>query len=274
MISVERQLTGSERGIAEDGSTFALSPGMIDFWDEHRPFKSSASDRIGQDITIPRHLIGLPDGEPIARPDILVTSAIGRLVFAEWNDVFADLKRGQKALAQIKLDRLAAVLKIAAGVHPQREDVRIHAREALFRQICRHIEQNLDCPDLCTSTSLDQFGVSRATLYRMFESLGGVRNYLTARRAEAALMDISRGPAGRGFVNAACDRWGFSSPANFNRTIQRLFGNSPKALLSAKRSPNAVCRACLTLCRPMSQPGTALWMIIFRQRLRLNSPRG
>ena len=37
-------------------------------------------------------------------------------------------------------------------------------------------------------------------------------------------------------MQAACERWSFSSPANFNRTIQRLFGNSPKALLFSSDS--------------------------------------
>ena len=206
---------------------------MIDFWDQHRPFESYVSDRVCQDITLPRDLIGLPDDEPIARPHIYQSSSIGSLVFAEWDDVFAGLKQGAQNVGQIKLDRLAAMIKIAAGIHPEREDVRHHARVAVFRQICRFIEQNLDRSDLSTAVLLDQFGVSRATLYRMFEPFGGVRNYLTERRATSALLEISSGDVRRGFVVAACERWGFSSPANFNRTIQRLFGNSPRALLSS-----------------------------------------
>lgn len=233
LISLERFMTGEERGVWENGKAYAQGPGMIDFWDQHRPFKSYASDRVCQDITLPRHQIGLPDEEPIVRPNIYQGSIIGSLVFAEWDDLFASLKQGAQGVTQIKLDRLAAMLKIAAGIHPEREDVRHHARMALFRQICRFIEQNLERPDLSTAVLLDQFGVSRASLYRMFEPFGGVRNYLTERRATAALLDIASRGVQRGFVNAACERWGFSSAANFNRTIRRLFGNSPKALMVA-----------------------------------------
>ncbi len=232
LISLERFITGEERGIWENGDVHAHGPGMIDFWDQHRPFESFSAERVIQDITLPRDLVGLPNDEPIIRPVISQSAPIGRLVFAEWDDVFADLKRGANGVSQIKLDRLSAVIKIAAGIHPEREDIRHHARVAMFREICRFIEQNLEHPDLSTTFLLDRFGVSRATLYRMFEPLGGVRNYLTERRATSALIHISKGGAQRGFVAAACERWGFSSPANFNRTIQRLFGNSPKALLS------------------------------------------
>lgn len=58
--------------------------------------------------------------------------------------------------------------------------------------------------------------------------------FQTERRAASALFFISKSEGRRGFVQAACERWGFSSPANFNRTIQRLFGNSPKALLFSR----------------------------------------
>ncbi len=141
-------------------------------------------------------------------------------------------------MKNIKLDRLAACLKIALGAHPQREDVRAHARQALFRQVCLFIERNLERVELSTNMLLSQFGLSRATLYRMFEPLGGVRNYLMYRRAMAALIDLSEVNAERGSVLRVCERWNFSSPANFNRSIQRLFGNSPRALLGSSAPTN------------------------------------
>ncbi|MEL7113396.1 MAG: hypothetical protein AAGK93_10740, partial [Pseudomonadota bacterium] len=78
--------------------------------------------------------------------------------------------------------------------------------------------------------------LSRATLYRMFEPLGGVRNYLMYRRAVAALFDLAEAKAERGSVLRVCERWNFSPPANFNRSIQRLFGNSPRALIGKRTS--------------------------------------
>ena len=223
-ILIERWMSGQERGIREDGQSVRTDPGTIECF--------------YQDISLPRELLGFPTDEPFEVPEITRDSAIGQLVFDEWDDVFADLKRGSGHVSDMKLKRLVACLKIAFGAHPQRADVRIYARDALFRQICRFIEQNLEDPELCTDTLLDAYGVSRATLYRMFEPLGGVQAYLTYRRAASALHFISLNKGRRGFVKAACERWGFSSPTNFNRTIQRLFGNSPKALLLDRHNPN------------------------------------
>ena len=125
----------------------------------------------------------------------------------------------------------AACLKIALGVPAQREDVRTHARAALLRQICSFIDNNLERADLSAATLLNNFGVSRPTLYRMFEPLGWVRNYLTYRRVVSALFELADATNERGLVRRVCDRWNFSSPSNFNRTVQSLFGNSPGALL-------------------------------------------
>lgn len=229
-ILIERWVAGEERGFSNQTGTFLNRPGKISFFEQEQEFESIASARHVQSLTLPFEQLDLLSANPSNLPDIQQSSAIGRLVFTEWDDLITDLALGRGQLSNVKMARLAACVKIAIGVHPQREDVRNHARDAVFRQICRFIEENLEDPNLSTRLLLDRFGVSRATLYRMFEPLGGVRNYLTHRRAASALFFISGSEGRRGFVQAACERFGFSSPANFNRTVQRLFGNSPKAL--------------------------------------------
>ena len=233
-INLERLIHGHERGRYGDDRNLLFQPGAITFCDEDLTYQSFVSDRRVHSVTVPRDLLGLPEEGTVTAPCIQAGTPIGQIIFAEWDAIYDALEHGDRAMEQSTLARLAACIKIAMGTHPQREDVRVHARDALFRQICRYIETHLEDPALSTNTLLDQFGVSRATLYRMFEPLGGVRNYVTERRAASALFFISKSDGRRGFVQAACERWGFSSAANFNRTIQRLFGNSPKALLFAR----------------------------------------
>jgi len=233
-LNLERLVFGIERGREENDQNILQGPGEIHGSDDYQLYKSVTTERRSHNVTAPRAQLDASEDAPFEFEDIKVKTAIGQLVFAEWDAIYVALHRGDGVLPESQLMRLAACLKIATGAHPQREDVRAHARDALFRQICRFIEAHLEDPDLSTNALLDQFGVSRATLYRMFESLGGVRNYVTERRAASALFFLSKSEGRRGFVQAACERWGFSSPANFNRTIQRLFGNSPKALLFAR----------------------------------------
>lgn len=234
-VAIERWVYGEEQGIGADGESYRSVAGELNFLDQECHFQSVASQRRIQTIALPRTLLGLCEEAPVVEPSITQGSAIGQLVFAEWDDLYADLQSEDRFLTRSNMHRMVACLKIALGVNPQREDVRAPAREALFRHICRFIEANLENRDLSTEMILNQFGVSRATLYRMFQPLDGVRNYVTYRRATAALYFISQNRDKRGVVQEACERWGFSSSANFNRTIQRLFGNSPKALLDGER---------------------------------------
>lgn len=241
-VNFERAFGGGQSCyIYDDGEVLKTASGELVSFDRVRPHKCLSPSETSQTVNFPRELIGLPTGTHVPIPMIDATCCIGQIIHSELDDIFAALKRGPTALATIKLDRLAACLKIALGANPQREDVRTHARQALFRQICLFIERNLEQVDLSKALLLDQFGVSRATLYRMFEPLGGVRNYLTYRRAMAALFELSEASAERGSTIRVCERWNFSSPANFNRSIQRLFGNSPRALLGGGASaPNGV----------------------------------
>ena len=51
-------------------------------------------------------------------------------------------------------------------------------RESLFASICRHMQHNLSDLTLSPEGVAVQFGISRATLYRLFEREGGFFNYL------------------------------------------------------------------------------------------------
>jgi len=231
VLNIGRAVRGEHRVMHESGAAVITQSDVLDFGDRQTQYKAIISEQVTQDLTFPRAAIGIPNGQAVSLPSIFKASPAGRLVFSEWDDLFETLRRGERHLKRAQLSRFAACLKIALGVPPQREDVRSHVRQALLRQICLFIEFNLERADLSTATLLERFGVSRATLYRMFEPLGGVRNYLTYRRAMAALFDLSDAKAERGYVRRVCDRWQFSSPTNFNRKIQSLFGNSPGALL-------------------------------------------
>ncbi|MEL6691402.1 MAG: hypothetical protein AAFQ12_00015 [Pseudomonadota bacterium] len=187
-----------------------------------------------QELYISKQSIGLNPNQALLSKFIAPNTLVGRILHAEWDGIFESLKNGATNQPQSAVDRLAAALKVALGVNPQREDVRAEARELLFRQIQRFVGANLDHPDLNTTMILSQYGVSRASLYRMFESMGGVRNYITELRTSKALLDVFESGRGYGAIRSAQDRWRFSSQPNFNRAVNRLFGNSPKKLLSSE----------------------------------------
>jgi len=69
-------------------------------------------------------------------------------------------------------------------------------------------------------------GVSRSRLYRLFEPLGGVAQYIQSRRLakiRAALLD----PRDRRLISDLAYTHGFVSAAHFSRCFRRHFGCAP-----------------------------------------------
>lgn len=236
LVALERCLSGIEfcQYPNADLEDYHSPPGEIHICNEAIVERSIGTALQAQEIILPREMIGLSPTRPAGYAVISEESMIGRIIYAEWDAMFAAVYSGQNAFSKQAIDRFSAGVKIALGVPPEREDVRAQARELMRRQIQRHILVNLEKPGLSTGTILNCFGLSRASLYRMFEPLGGIRTYITYLRASKALLEIWDAGLNHGSVTAARERWSFSSGNDFNRTVRRLFGNSPKRLLSGK----------------------------------------
>lgn len=239
ILVFEKVLSGFEYG-ERGGDDIYYGPGPI-YLHGHKQLGRSIGTRVTvQELYVPREMVGLAQGKTAPNSLIYPTSLIGRIVHAEWETVFNAVTDGETKVSAQLFERFAAAIKIALGVNPQREDVRTQSRELLLRQIQRFIVQNLESPDLSVDFILGRHGVSRASLYRMFEPYGGIRNYVTNLRASKTLMDIWQNESQRGIVRSMQTRWGFSSGNDFNRTVRRLFGNTPKRLISGPSTNGGV----------------------------------
>ncbi|MEM9572619.1 MAG: helix-turn-helix domain-containing protein [Pseudomonadota bacterium] len=229
LVLFSRLLKGRSRGlIGED--VFDRSPGIIYLSDQEIPFQAIIEAHTIQSVYIPKSTIGFDPDAITNGVAIDPNTTKGKLLYAAMDEVFAALRESQGSIPRTVLKELIACLKIVNGAPPERRDIRSHAKAAMFKMICRFIEENLSDSALSTSSILRAFGVSRASLYRMFESRGGVRNYITDRRALRAMLEISQAPERRGIVRAASERWGFVDPPSFNRVIQRVYRASPGRL--------------------------------------------
>ncbi len=231
LLEVMRFISGTERGYSND-NIIDHRPGPIYIMDQQYPLHALLSGGQTQQIHVTKDVLGLHADQLATERVIEKTTSRGVLLHDCMNEIFQSCQRNTHSIPAALLDRFIALLKVNLGVHPERGDVRVQLGAAIFEQICRFIEHNLGDFELSTGTILRAFGVSRASLYRMFEPYGGVRNYITQRRALRAAIDIARLPRKRGKIRAASERWGFSTQPNFNRTIKRVFGTNPGALAS------------------------------------------
>jgi AraC-like DNA-binding protein len=104
--------------------------------------------------------------------------------------------------------------------------------QTLMRQVLRHIDGNLPRADLSSEGLCTAFGLSRATLYRMFEPLGGVAHYIRSQRLER-IHAVLRAPSGRVYLSRLAEAHGFKNAAHFSRAFRAHFGYAPTEVQAA-----------------------------------------
>jgi AraC-like DNA-binding protein len=112
-----------------------------------------------------------------------------------------------------------------------------------LRRARQIIDANLHRPDFGTDDLRLALGVSKATLYRMFQRYGGVHEHIRARRLARARVLLAASNR-RGRVAEAARLCGFTSDAHFSRAFRDAYGCSPRdAVASANpallRQPGA-----------------------------------
>lgn len=164
----------------------------------------------------------LKPGQPAAE---LLNAAMDRLFDAHAADTpvfFEDM-----------MLRFLASVSVAIKPDVSNQDIRRQARDALRELIFDYLQRHLAHPDLGAAMVLRKFGVSRATLYRMFEDHGGLRTYISNQRLMRATYDLSRLRPARGAIRRTAERWGYSSGVHFNRSFRSTYGTSPGELFEA-----------------------------------------
>lgn len=133
-----------------------------------------------------------------------------------------------------------ATLHLVAAALSPTLDVLAQARPAiestLGRQIRAFIDHRLAEPDLGPEKLCRQFNLSRATLYRLFEPVGGVARYIRERRLLRVHHVLASGGK-RQYLSSLADQYGFSNLAHFSRAFRQQFGYSPRDLAMRSHTP-------------------------------------
>ncbi len=105
--------------------------------------------------------------------------------------------------------------------------------------IRRFIDRHLASGDLGVNMLAEKFGLSRATLYRLFEPLGGVADYIREQRLRLAYQEVVAAEFSNRRIGLIGFRLGFKNVSSFSRAFRQRFGVSPRGARSAalKRSP-------------------------------------
>lgn len=235
LIFVQLTLEGSDLRML-GGETKTVEAGDISLFDLSRPMHAETRHCRNLTLVVPRHLLFGSDVQNDALHGLVLkgSTSIARLIGSHMRALFADLSDITQAeapaivtaTANLVTDLLAPQVAVRSQPSPT-------VRGAVIMEIRRYIEQNIAMPDLGPEHLCKVFGLSRASLYRLFEPIGGVTDHIRTRRLRAAFdMLANDGKRTVGEIAYAC---GFADISAFSRTFRHQFGMSPSEVREMDR---------------------------------------
>ena len=106
----------------------------------------------------------------------------------------------------------------------------------LMRQVCRYIDLHLTDAELSPIALCKVFRVSRPSLYRMFEPMGGVAAYIRERRLTKIHGLLESSSAARLRLGRLAEEYTFTDAGHFSKSFRKMFGYSPSEVTSAAPS--------------------------------------
>lgn len=203
--------------------------GDVCLLDLTRPFQSEALSCANFNLAIPREAFAARDRDlddlhgRVLRHDTAAARLFKSHVETLWS-IAGDLGLEDAPIVGRTAIDLLAGLALPSSDNPA---VRAAVAESQISRIRRFIDANLYDPYLGPEMLCHRFGLSRASLYRLFAPLGGVREHIQGRRLRRAF-DALTDPALRHLpLSQVAEGHGFSAWSSFARAFKARFGLSP-----------------------------------------------
>ncbi len=247
MYSVRLLTEGRLRGIA---GVVSLEAGPTDtvIFDLSRPFEVEWAPASPAELTrecclwLPRAawLAAAPDDRVSHGLVLRGADAAGAVLSASLRALFNHASR----LTAAEMDRLAGSIgdlcARAAADAMQGSGATAEAPLDSFVTVRRYIERNLRSPKLGPDSIAKDFGLSRASLYRLFAPAGGPANYIRSRRLRQAYEQIVAAGGANMRIGAIAYEAGFTNLSAFGRAFKQAYGCSPaQARKDARPHPSA-----------------------------------
>jgi AraC-like DNA-binding protein len=221
------QVSG-ESDVNYAGREGKLRPGNVVVLDYSREIFVRAPDFASIYVMIERNMVPPAFLAPSAHGTIFAAdSGPGLILYRTVESLFQTMDALTRAEAGAALD---ALITMAAGMLEgdlARRAERDSSGDPLFDKALAFIDRNLARSDLAPALLEKSLPLSRSSLYRLFEPLGGVRNAILQRRLERAMRVLLTGTAARPPLRAIARDHGFSSEEQYSRAFRARFGTTP-----------------------------------------------
>ncbi|GGX29263.1 AraC family transcriptional regulator [Pigmentiphaga litoralis] len=233
LVQLYRQ--GGYHGDA-NGRSVVVGPGDISVLDMSLPLQTRAQAFENISVIVPRQMLAplLASPDAVHGTVLRAGTGAGALLRDHLTTLFenaADLRADEaEAIMQGTVSLMGACIGPTADAREMAMD---DIRAATLVGIKRFIEGNLGDADLNAERVCGRFGVSRPTLYRLFEPYGGFMRYIQERRLRRCFTELTSPHAGSQRIADIAQRWGFGNEATFSRAFRRQFDVSPRELRHA-----------------------------------------
>ena len=223
-------LEGEMRGDAAD-RTFAAGPQSLAFLDLAQAGRHYSTVSRTVMITLPRDTALARFGPLHALHGAVADGGSTRLLRTHLAALHEEAANGLDpkvgaTLEQSVLSLLEVTLAMAGEVE---EASRAAQADAVKLSAIDEIQRRLDWSGLNTDYLCGRLGVSRTSLYRLFEHDGGVHAYIRQARLERVHAAVTN-PAVADSIGELAVRWQFSDTAHLSRLFRATYGASPNAL--------------------------------------------
>jgi AraC-like DNA-binding protein len=234
-------LVYTEGGCALDveGRSTEVHVGDVCFLDLSRPATLQAPNYASLTLILPRAALEpyVADLDALHGRILRKSRPLNAMLASHLQTLFAEAPSLNAADAAVAAKGTAGLIAAFAGASDDGRDVIARSNSAgTFRAFRQHIEKHLGDLDLGPESLCRRFAVSRATLFRAFEPMGGVSRYILQRRLARARRLIIDPAGAHRRVGSIALQCGFGNTSVFSRAFQRAFGLSPTELRTAQGS--------------------------------------
>lgn len=240
-LNISLCIHGSCRITSRD-QEIIVAGGDIVLHDMARKISIKADDFTNFSLIFPRHMFEplLPNLDALHGFVLRKGTPLHALLYSHLIELKAQLPHLTQDQAPMIVSVTAALVAACIGPAGQElADTQPSASVVALSRIRRVIEENLSNPELDPEFLTQTCGVSRASLYRQFEALGGVAKFIQERRLARVYQDLVDPSLAHERINTVSQRWGFTNAAVLTRAFRRQYDIKPSELRSATVKPKA-----------------------------------
>jgi AraC-like DNA-binding protein len=221
------QVSG-ESDINYAGRKGRLRPGDVALLDYAREIFVRAPDYAAIYVMIERKMVPPAFLAPSMHGTIFAgDSGPGRMLCRAVESLFQTIELLTVAEASAAMDGLITMATGMLEGDLARRATRESSGDPLFDKALAFIDSNLTRPDLAPALLEKNLPLSRSSLYRLFEPLGGVRNAILQRRLERAVRVLLTSTTAKPSLRTIARDHGFSSEEQYSRAFRTRFGTTP-----------------------------------------------